>query len=286
MKANSFKELGILLGGLGTAEGKREAKSSVPDNMEVVNAATGSVQKVGKTRKPMKPKEPKRVMFYDSWGNPVVKELAEDEEYVILEDGWYEPPVPDNLLEPAPSRPEMFNPEGNLFLIAAATKQSVLGLSYGNPKNYNRLPPINHSNYIAQIAKGCIVVMGGNAYRSLLNRGVSNIPGVILAVLSKEEGLVLDAAVTQFTNIEELGNHIRAAKAVGQKVFINSGPKLLKYFESDADGLWLLTADFDKEIRATKAVYDFPKGKTIVLCKDAPIAGISKKPVTLEYRAF
>lgn len=279
MKANSFKELGILLG-------KRETKASVPDNLEVteiVNAATGSVQK---PRKPLKPKEPKRVMFYDSWGNPVVKELAEDEEYVILEDGWYEPPTPEGMLEPAPMRPDSFNPEGKVFLIAAATKQSVLGLSYGNPKNYNRLPPINHSNYIAQIAKGCIVVMGGNAYRSLLNRGVSNIPGVILAVLSKEEGLVLDAAVTQFTNIEELGNHIRAAKAVGQKVFINSGPKLLKYFESDADGLWLLTADFDKEIRATKAVYDFPKGKTIVLCKDAPIAGISKKPVTLEYRAF
>lgn len=294
MKANSFKELGILLG-------KRETKASVPDNMgvvEAVNAATGSIQKVGKSRKPMKPKapkaakEPKRVMFYDSWGNPVVKELAEDEEYVILEDGWYEPPTPDNMLEPAPLKPEQFNPTGNLFLLVATTSDSVLGYSYrdGSKTNYNRMPYINHANYVAQIAKGCIVVMGGNAYRSLLNRGISSIPGVILAVLSKEKDLVLDAVVTQFTEIEELGNHIRAARAVGQKVYINAGPKLLKYFEDEADGAWILKTDYTAgemlSARTNKIVYDFPKGKTTVLCKDAPIAGISKKPVTLEHRAF
>lgn len=276
MKANSFKELGILLG-------KREAKSSVPDNVEIVNAATGSVQKAGKAKKL---KEPKRVMFYDSWGNPVVKELAEDEEYVVLEDGWYEPPTPEGMLEPAPMRPDSFNPKGKVFLIAAATKESVLGFSYGNPKVHNRLPPINHTNYIAQIAKGCIVVMGGNAYRSLLHRGVTNIPGVILAVLTHEDGLVLDPNVARFEDMETLGNHIRAAKAMGQKVYINAGPKLLKYFEDEADGLWLLTADFDRNVNATKIVYDFPKGKVTTLTKDSPISGISKKPVTLEYRGF
>lgn len=294
MKANSFKELASLL----KSFGERESKASVPEGFEIVSAVKAEKPKAKKLKAPKAPKAPKvpkeskRILTYDAYGNAVVKEIPPDEEYVILEDGWYEPPKPDNLLEPAPLKPEQFNPTGNLFLLVATTSDSVLGYSYrdGSKTNYNRMPYINHANYVAQIAKGCIVVMGGNAYRSLLNRGISSIPGVILAVLSKEKDLVLDAAVTQFTDIEELGNHIRAARAVGQKVYINAGPKLLKYFEDEADGAWILKTDYTAgemlSTRTNKIVYDFPKGEVTVLNKDAPIANISKKPVTLEYRKY
>lgn len=291
MKANSFKELASLL----KSFGERESKASVPEGFEIISAAKAEKPKTKKLKAPKVPKvpkEPKRILTYDAYGNAVVKEIPPDEEYVILEDGWYEPPKPDNLLEPAPLKPEQFNPTGNLFFLVATTGDSVLGYSYrdGSKTNYNRMPYINHANYVAQIAKGCIVVMGGNAYRSLLNRGISNIPGVILAVLSKEKDLVLDAAVTQFTEIEELGNHIRAARAVGQKVYINAGPKLLKYFEDEVDGTWILKTDYTAgemlSGRTNKIVYDFPKGEVTVLNKDAPIANISKKPVTLEYRKY
>lgn len=275
--SKTFTETVKNLGGLGNSEASEIRE--IQENPK------------GKPKATVKTKSVKRIMTTDSWGNPVIKELAEDEEYVILEDGWYEPEETEGLLEPAPNKPNQFNPDASLILLYARTPDDCIGQSYKGFKEtvHLRNPQINHAEYIAKIAQGCVVVMGGNGYRSLLTNGISNIPGVILAVITTDDDLVLDPEVIRFQNMHELEKHIRVAQTVGQKVYINGGPRLLEYFEGSADGAYVLTSGIGRNTKRgiQKLFYKPKQPKSLTKLADSvKIHGISKNPVTLQYLAY
>lgn len=205
------------------------------------------------------------------------------------EDDYIQPLDLENPTSVATS--EYFSPEGSLFLMYSATRDGYVGLSrYGE---HRRLPYHNFPDLIGRIAHGGVVIMGGNAYRSLVSNGITFVYGATTVVLTRDDNLVQDENVVRFSNIEELKRHIAVTKQFSNlKMYVNAGPTLLKEFEKDADGEYILTTGVLKDYNQKgdklyhyRPIRKIDNNNSLFLHK-GPIKGVTRKDIKLAYRKF
>ena len=261
MKFNSLKDLEVLM------------KSNLFKDSAVKESKETKVSKVTETKEATEGDDSTLLRL---------KDFENEDEYV----------EPIDFESPATvATSEYFSPEGKLFLMYSATRDGYVGLSrYGE---HRRLPYHNFPDLIGRIAHGGVVIMGGNAYRSLLSNGITFAYGATTVVLTRDDNLVQDENVIRFSNIEELKRHIAVTKQFSNlKMFVNAGPTLLKEFEPDADGEYVLTTgvlrDYSQKgdkFHHYRSIRKIDNDGSILLHK-GPIKGVTRKDINLAYRKF
>ena len=211
-----------------------------------------------------------------------LKDFENEEEYV-------QPLEFDNPAMVATS--EYFSPEGKLFLMYSTTRDGYVGLKrYGE---HRRLPYHNFPDLIGRIVHGGVVIMGGNAYRSLVSNGITFVYGATTVVLTRDDNLVQDENVIRFSDLEELKRHIAVTKQFSNlKMFVNAGPTLLKEFEPEADGEYILAAGTSSDFKQKgdklyhyRPIRKIDNANSLFLHK-GPIKGVTRKETKLSYRKF
>lgn len=186
------------------------------------------------------------------------------------------------------------NVEPGIYLLYSSCNDGSIGAALG--ERQTRFPRYNIQAYLMSITNrnegSNILVMGGKSYLTLVQMGATRVPGVHLVVLTRDPNLVQDPEVQAIHDLDELKKNIRAAVHLGSAVFINSGPDLLREFEGEATGEFVLYSALngkDLKTRGEKLVTYRPERQPksgSYLVYRSPVAGISKNPVTISYKEF
>ena len=269
MKFNSLKDLEVLMKSNLFKPSKTEAKESkVTENTENTEDSQDS--------------QDSQELLGDDSTLLKLKDFENEEEYV----------QPLDLNSPTSvATSEYFSPEGSLFLMYSTTRDGYVGLSrYGE---HRRLPYHNFPDLIGRIAHGGVVIMGGNAYRSLVGNGITFVYGATTVVLTRDDSLVQDENVIRFSDIKDLKRHIAVTKQFSNlKMYVNAGPTLLKEFEPEADGEYILATGELKEFSQKgdkfyhyRPIRKIDNANSLFLHK-GPIKGVTRKETKLAYRKF
>lgn len=183
--------------------------------------------------------------------------------------------------------------QGRIYLVYSSCNDGSIGIKRDYATFiHQRIPHINHKEYLRKVAKGSILVMSKKSYESFQLFGDFDVPGIQLVILTKDKRFDAKDAVI-IHSLKELRNNINAAKALGTDIFINAGPTLLNEFLNDAKGEYVLfTSNTAGDYRhhKDKVIYfthkrKFNKNSKHLVYRE-PVPRISRSEVTITYREF